>query len=248
MRALRDQIGLSASLAVHVAALLASLGYAGSAILNASAIEPVPISLVSPAEAEKAIRPTLPAERVDADQPAPDEQAARQSETATAVAQPGPSGPAPQSQTTQPAYTPAQPDLSLRYQVDLGLRQIANAVAPPNAGGKADFDDPSVEQAKLDSSAIAAFRAHLRQCAALPAGLGRDDKVVIVLRAAFRPDGRLAGAPVLIEASASSKGPALMQAAIAALQSCQPHSALLRDRFAEWQTLDVRFTPLDFGG
>ena len=43
------------------------------------------------------------------------------------------------------------------------------------------------------------------------------------LRVFMAPDGRLAASPVLIEASASAKGPALMQSAINALQACQPH-------------------------
>jgi hypothetical protein len=246
MRALRDQLGLSASLAVHIAALAASLGYAGSAILNASAVEPVPISLVSPAEAEKATGAIPLPEGAEPDRSASKPDAPKHD--AAPVPPPGAPLQTPQSDAAQPAYTPAQPDLSLRYQVDLGLKQIAATVPPSDPGGHDDFDDPSVAKAEIASSAIASFRAHLRQCAALPAGLSRDDKVVIVLRAAFRPDGRLAGAPILIEASASSKGPALMQAAMAALQTCQPHNALPRDKFAEWRMLDLRFTPQDFGG
>jgi hypothetical protein len=40
------------------------------------------------------------------------------------------------------------------------------------------------------------------------------------------PDGRLAAEPILIEASASMKGPLLMQGAIRALQACQPYAML----------------------
>lgn len=38
------------------------------------------------------------------------------------------------------------------------------------------------------------------------------------------PEGRLAAEPILIEASASAKGPALMQGAISALEGCQPYA------------------------
>ena len=42
------------------------------------------------------------------------------------------------------------------------------------------------------------------------------------------PEGRLAAEPILIEASASTKGPALMQGAVIALQACQLYAMLPR--------------------
>ena len=54
--------------------------------------------------------------------------------------------------------------------------------------------------------------------------------------------------PVLIEASASPKGPALMQGAMSALQACQPYAMLPSDRYGEWKVLDLNFTPQDFAG
>ena len=62
------------------------------------------------------------------------------------------------------------------------------------------------------------------------------------------PDGRLAADPILIEASASMKGPLLMQGAISALQACQPYAMLPADRYGEWKVLDLSFTPQDFSG
>ena len=59
-------------------------------------------------------------------------------------------------------------------------------------------------------------------------------------------DGRLAADPILTEASASMKGPLLMQCAISALQACQPYAMLPRDRYGEWKVLDLDFTPRDF--
>jgi hypothetical protein len=154
-----------------------------------------------------------------------------------------------QPEAPQPAYATPVPDLSLRYQVDLGLKALAAAPAlEPLHNGTSDFDDSAVSKAAIDASGVAAFRKHLKACGALPAAIQPGDKVVIVLRATFTPDGRLANAPALIEASASTKGPALMQAAVAALQKCQPHSSLPADKFAEWRVLDLRFTPQDFNG
>jgi hypothetical protein len=62
------------------------------------------------------------------------------------------------------------------------------------------------------------------------------------------PNGRLAAEPVLIEASASAKGPALMRSAMTALQACQPYAMLPADKYSEWKVLDLSFTPQDFTG
>ena len=95
-------------------------------------------------------------------------------------------------------------------------------------------------------SLVAAFRRHLRTCSKLVAGLKSSDDVKVKLRVLMTPDGRLAADPILIEASASMKGPLLMQGAIRALQACQPYAMLPADRYGEWKVLDLSFTPQDF--
>jgi hypothetical protein len=129
----------------------------------------------------------------------------------------------------------AQPDVTVKYGVMLGL--------PDGNGGAEAFTKANI--ASLD---IAAFRRHLKGCSALPAAVSRNDKVRIVLRAFLAPDGRLTTEPMLIEASASAKGPLLMQAAMQALQLCQPYAMLPADKYNEWKVLDLPFTPQDFAG
>ena len=58
----------------------------------------------------------------------------------------------------------------------------------------------------------------------------------------------LAAPPLLIEATASEKGPLLLKGATEALQACQPYAMLPRDRYGEWKVLDLDFTPRDFAG
>jgi hypothetical protein len=138
-----------------------------------------------------------------------------------------------------PAYAPPEPDLTIKYNVLLGL--------PPDtaAGG---FDGPSSPKTDAASSLLAAFRRHLRTCSKLPKSLASSEPIRIMLRVSMTTDGKLAGDPVLIEASASAKGPALMQSAIGALQACQPYTMLPVDRYGEWKVLDLSFTPQDFAG
>jgi hypothetical protein len=154
--------------------------------------------------------------------------------------QPEPQQPAPQQpepSASRQAYVPAQPDLSVKYHVMLGLPQDK-----PGDG----FDAVAIQKADIASGPVAEFRRHLKTCSMLPKSVSPSDKVAVKLRVFMTPDGRLAAPPVLIEASASVKGPALMQSAMSALQACQPYAMLPADRYREWKVLDLNFTPQDF--
>jgi hypothetical protein len=165
-------------------------------------------------------------------QPASSKQAAVQPPLPTpapAVAQPPP---------VSAALPAIEPDLSIKYHVQLGLP------AKQEAGG---FDAPE-KVADIGTGLVAEFRRHLKTCSTLPKSVAPSDNLKIVLRVFMTPDGRLAREPVLVEASASSMGPALMQSAIDALQACQPYAMLPMDRYGEWKVLDLSFTPQDFAG
>lgn len=149
----------------------------------------------------------------------------------------------PPAQSPAPAYVPAQPDLSIKYGVVLGLPLDL----PPDKHTDS-YDAPAIENADLESSPIAEFRRHIKTCSTLPKEVGPSDKVAIKLRVMMRPDGRLAADPQLIEGTASMKGALLMKNAISALQSCQPYAMLPADKYGEWKVLDLSFTPQDFGG
>lgn len=176
--------------------------------------------------------------------PQPQQQAAPQKPTpeqhanAPQAAQQQQSQQQPQSPPPSvPAFTPPEPDLTVKYGVTLGL---------PDAASKSDFDTIAADSAKLTSTDIAAFRRHLKTCSAMPDTVTTSDDVWIKLRAVFTHDGRLAVQPVLIEGKASPKAIALAHGAIAALQTCQPYAMLPADKYDEWKVLDLEFSPKDF--
>ena len=142
---------------------------------------------------------------------------------------------------------PPQPDLSIKYHVMLGLPPDLPPSLPRASSGDA-FDAQASKAADIAASLVTEFRRHLRTCSKLPASIAPSDKVKVKLRVLMTPEGRLAAEPILIEASASAKGPALMQGAISALQGCQPYAMLPADRYGEWKVLDFSFTPQDFAG
>jgi hypothetical protein len=257
--------GMALSIAAHLTVLTVGLGYAGVRPFETTPAEAITVELVTPAEVEEATReapprPTPPLEIPDLstrEQPAaaailavpqsPPQQPAQQAMPSTASAtartdtQTLPTPPAAASSAApQPAasWRPPEPDLSVKYQVNLGL--------PAPRGG--DFDTAAFSAAKVSTNDVAKFREHLKTCSVLPGSVAPTDKVTIRLRASFLPDGTLKSPPLLIEASASAKGPLLMQAAIDALAACQPYTVLPADKYNEWKVLDLGFTPRDFRG
>jgi hypothetical protein len=151
--------------------------------------------------------------------------------------------PQPPSTSASPAIAPPEPDLSIKYHVLLGLPPDLPQDRPGDG-----FDAAASTTTRVASSLVTEFRRHLKTCSKLPESITPSDTIKIKLRVFMTPDGKLATEPVLIEASASVKGPVLMQSAISALRACQPYAMLPADKYGEWKVLDLNFTPQDFAG
>lgn len=259
--------GMAVSIVTHLTVLAVGLGYAGVRPFQTTPAEAITVDIVSPDEAKQAATetpatpplqvPDLSAkEQSAASEPIPppqpqQPQVSQQQASAVprsnpktdakqAAIQPAPAAASQAPGVPQPAasWRPPEPDFSVKYQVNLGLP------ARPGDG----FDTVAFTAAKVSTDDVAKFREHLKTCSVLPASIAASDKVTIRLRAIFLPDGTLGSAPLLIEASASAKGPLLMQAAIEALAACQPYAMLPADKYSEWKVLDLSFTPRDFKG
>jgi hypothetical protein len=266
---------ITASAIAHVSLLTLLLLFSEVHPFGAVTAEQIPVEIVTPQElAEKQAPPEEPpAENKPEPSPAPQPDfslldtapppaaapapAARPQKQATLATPRAVQPPPPSQQVAQPpsqpaalGYKPPEPDVSIKYQVLLGLPPDLSPAPPAPAQGRNkgddNFDAPAIEAADIASTVIAAFRRHLKTCSKLPASLSGADDVKVKLRVLMTPDGRLAAEPILIEASASMKGPLLMQGAIRALQACQPYAMLPADRYGEWKVLDLSFTPQDF--
>jgi hypothetical protein len=151
-----------------------------------------------------------------------------------------------------PGFAQPQPDLTIKYNVMLGLPpELPMPTAASGSGEKPDdgYDASGASiAADVSSSVVAEFRRHLKTCSKLPASVAPSDKVLVKLRVFMAQDGRLAGDPVVGGGSANIKAIELLQSAIAALKACQPYAMLPPDRYGEWKALDLTFTPRDFRG
>jgi len=259
--------GAAISVFVHVAALTACLVLAGVRPFEPTTAEAIDVDIVTPEEAPpipKEPDPTVqipetpkPSETSDVAEKQP-EQPTQKDSAQVPPPQPSPAAkpalppsqpnsqqaavqaqpvepPAPQP---QPAVPTAQPDITQRFGMMFSL--------PDQSGG--DFDAAASSAANISLSDAAALRAHLKTCSILPQTISPSDNIKIVLRAKFLPNGRLAAEPLLIQASASEKGPTLMLSAMKALETCQPYAMLPADKYDQWKMLDLSFSPKDFKG
>jgi outer membrane biosynthesis protein TonB len=202
--------------------------------------------------------PPQPPATAPAKQPQRTERADRREATAAVQSQPAQQRPTQQQPTQppptmplapqqRPAYTPPEPDVTVKYGVMLGLPDALPPASSPGDRPGDGVDANASSAANISSSLIAKFREHLKTCAKLPASVARSDNVFVKLRVLMTPQATLATEPVLIEGSASMKALDLKQSAVRALSACQPYDMLPTDRYGEWKVLDLSFTPQDFG-
>ena len=95
----------------------------------------------------------------------------------------------------------------------------------------------------LTPGEIDALRTRISQCWKPPAGVSPATRDYVVLRILLKPDGSLAGSPVLVEDTSSTLRPALADSAIQAITTCQPFTMLKPEHYEQWKDLELKFDP-----
>jgi len=266
--------GVTASAIAHLS-IVALLVLMSEVHLLGSSTEPIAVDIVTPQEIEqeKLKEKPKPEETTPFKLPDPAVSAQQASSSPGPAPEPAPQAAAtpPQSAASQqasqperraasvaaapqaklgsasPAYRPPEPDLSVKYNVLLGLPMDTPPMVNP---GKSDdgFDATASSAADISSSVIADFKKHLKTCSKLPPSVKPSDHIIVTLRVLLAQDGRLAAEPAIGGGSANMNAIELLQSAIAAVKQCQPYKMLPVDRYGEWKVLDLDFTPKDFSG
>ena len=267
--------GATVSAIVHLLVLALVILFSEVRPFGAVTTEPIAVDLVTPEEVAKKPEPTpepKPTPSLDLAQWTKQEATKQETAKPAALPQAAPQAqdPPPQQQTAGPGrqeaklqpqpspsaapppspalgYTPAEPDVTVKYHVMLGLPE-GLPPAVPSSGNKAsdDFDATDSTAADISSSLIGEFRRHLKTCAKLPATVAPSDNLMVKLRLLMTVDGRLAADPLVGGGSANPRAFDLLHSAIDALKACQPYTMLPADRYGEWKVLDLELTPRDF--
>jgi outer membrane biosynthesis protein TonB len=119
-------------------------------------------------------------------------------------------------------------------------RQTASADATNNTSalGSAKGHDAQLSQGEL-----AALRQRLSECWSPPVGARDADRLRVVIRVIFNPDGTVARTPSLVEATVSPLGPATAESAMRAILRCQPFNMLKPEHFEQWKDIEITFDP-----
>ncbi len=243
MLSLLNRISLSA--AIIAASVLVHLGFVGAIVfaerrhLPPSDLQAMDVDLVRPEELQpkqpEPRKPPEPAKQAELKPPEPPKQPPKAEAPKTEPSKSEPS----RSEPAQTARAP-EPD---------------QAEMPPEPKTAAKPSKPDLPQggpagegkSKLTPEEIASLRAQIQKCWKLPVGIPGMLGLEVILRVSFGAKGQLAGAPVLLQAPASERGPMLVGIAMNALQGCYPYK-LPPSKYADWKTLDLKFTATGMAG
>jgi len=118
----------------------------------------------------------------------------------------------------------------------------SDPMTPPPAATAADVPQgPPLSAGEKD-----ALRLAVQRCWNVPAGLANAEDLRVVVAVELAPDGRIIGAPRLIEPASTSRPEirVAFEAARRALLRCQAGGyELPRDKYAQWKNLEVAFDP-----
>jgi hypothetical protein len=152
------------------------------------------------------------------------------------------------SASSQSQPPPAEQQAPAQSKTPPSIFDPANIPALMEIANASGFDAEATATANLSGGERETFKAHLRKCWKLPAGVSPPAATRVVLRIHLTPKGEMASEPFLVEATASRHGPVVYQAAINALKTCQPFTFLPAAKYDEWKILDLTFTPREMAG
>jgi hypothetical protein len=248
---LRDNAGLLASGLAHGTVLLAVLLFGSPRELATASPQSIVVDIVRPEEVPQGeVAPSAAPKQAQAQpqiqqqQAQPQSQQQREQQAQPRRDQPqqaqGAAGERQQPQT-QPQGMQAQPSTTgAAAPVFASLYPWPETHPDVKEGDYRTFE--SLE--KTDRHELADFKARLKQCWRPPAVAG-GRKLTAALRVALRMDGSLAGAPELVEVSASPDAIALVTSAKQALSDCGPFAFLPADSYDSWKKLSLTFSPDD---
>lgn len=119
------------------------------------------------------------------------------------------------------------------------------AAAGETLNNSASLGVASGQAAQISLSELDALRQRLAQLWAIPAGAKDPQELVVQVRIKLRPDGTLAGPPMVLTSGKSALFVAARDSAIRALFRGQPFDMLRPEHYDQWKDIEITFDPRD---
>ena len=148
-----------------------------------------------------------------------------------------PQPPTPQS---QPKFDPRQMQALLDKRTPQRKEATNNTLSDAPSLGTARGKAAQLTQSELD-----ALRARLAQLWSPPAGAQNPQELVVAVRIRLKPDGTLAGPPIVTTSGQSPLFMAARDSAIRAVFRGQPFDMLRPETYELWKDIEVTFDPRD---
>jgi outer membrane biosynthesis protein TonB len=97
--------------------------------------------------------------------------------------------------------------------------------------------------AQITQNELDALRARLAELWSPPAGAKDPQELVVLVRMKLKPDGTLAGPPMVLTSGASPLFMAARDSAVRAVFRGQPYSMLRPDHYEQWKDIEITFDP-----
>jgi colicin import membrane protein len=102
---------------------------------------------------------------------------------------------------------------------------------------------PTGIEARLMQSALDALRARLVELWNPPAGASNPDELVVQIRMRLKPDGTLAGPPLVLTSGRTALFVASRDSAVRAIFRGQPFDMLKPEYYEQWKDIEITFDP-----
>jgi len=119
------------------------------------------------------------------------------------------------------------------------------AAAGANLNSAPSLGLSSGQAAQLSMSELDALRARLGQLWGIPAGAKDPQELVVQIRIQLKPDGTLAGPPMVLTSGKTPLFVAARDSAIRAVFRGQPYDMLRPEHYEQWKDIEITFDPRD---
>jgi len=150
--------------------------------------------------------------------------------------------PAPPKKSVQqpPKFNPKKVEALLDKRVPQRLAATGDLINSTLSLGA-----PSGLAAQLSQSELDALRARLAQLWSPPAGAKNPEELVVQIRMQLKPDGSLAGPPMVLTSGKTPLFMASRDSAIRAVLRGQPFDMLRPEHYEQWKDIEITFDPRD---